>query len=71
MPRKARFDATRELKLKGILGFMKRRVTPYGTGAKVDCLKEFMGMTAYVAITDEEWKEPSAKRMSGERRRGR
>ena len=57
MPRKARFEATKELRLNGILGFMKRRVTPYGTGAKVDCLKEYLGRTAYVVITDEKWKE--------------
>jgi len=36
---------------------MKRKVTPYGTGAKVTCPKEFLGKTAYLVITDEEWVE--------------
>lgn len=48
---------TSELRLKGIVGFLRRRVTPYGTGAKVDCLKEFLGKTVYIVITDEEWQE--------------
>lgn len=34
-----------------------RRVTPNGTGAKVTWLKKFLGKTAYLVITDEEWKE--------------
>jgi len=57
MPRKVKFKVTSELRLKGIVGFLRRRVTPYGTGAKVDCLKEFLGKTAYIVITDEEWEE--------------
>ena len=28
-----------ELKVEGILGFMKKKVTKFGTGAKVDCPK--------------------------------
>jgi len=42
-----------ELKIKNILGFMKKRVTPFGTGAKVDCPKEYLGKTVYLVITDE------------------
>lgn len=57
MARKVRFETKTRLTVEGILGFMKRRVTPYGTGAKVTCPKEFMGKTAYLVITDEEWKE--------------
>jgi putative transposon-encoded protein len=57
MPRKVKFEITKELRLKGILGFVKRRVTPHGTGAKVTCPKEFLGKTAYLVITDEEWEE--------------
>jgi putative transposon-encoded protein len=57
MPRKVKFEVTNELTLRGIIGFVKRRVTPHGTGAKVTCPKEFLGKTAYLVITSEEWKE--------------
>jgi putative transposon-encoded protein len=56
MPRRVKFQVTTELRLKGILGFVKRRVTPHGTGAKVTCPKEFLGKTVYLVVTDEEWK---------------
>ena len=39
----------------GIVGFVKRKVTPHGTGAKVTCPKEYLGKTAYLVITDEKW----------------
>jgi len=42
------------LKVENIEGFMVRKVTRFGTGAKVDCLKEHIGKTAYVIICEEE-----------------
>ena len=57
MPRKVKFEVTNELTLKGIVGFVKRKVTPHGTGAKVTCPKEYLGKTAYLVITDEKWEE--------------
>lgn len=42
-----------ELKIKNIKGFLKRKVTKFGTSAKVDCPKEFLGKTVYLVITDE------------------
>jgi putative transposon-encoded protein len=57
MPKKVKFEVTKELTLKGITGFVRRRVVPHGTGAKVTCPKEFLGKTAYLVITDEEWAE--------------
>jgi putative transposon-encoded protein len=33
-----------------VIGFMEKKVTPYGTGAKVDCIKEYLGHRAYVVI---------------------
>ena len=44
-----------ELKVEGILGFMKKKVTKFGTGAKVDCPKEYLGKTVYLVVC-EEWK---------------
>ena len=57
MPSRVRFEVAKELRLSGILGFVKRKVVPHGTGAKVTCPKEFLGKTAYLVITEEEWKE--------------
>ena len=42
-----------ELKIKNIVGFLKRKVTPFGTSAKVDCPKEYLGKTVYLVITNE------------------
>ena len=58
MPRKVNFVATNELTVKGIVGFVKRKVVPHGTGAKVTCPREYLGKTAYLVITDEPWETP-------------
>lgn len=42
-----------ELKVKNIVGFIKRKVTPFGTSAKVDCPKEFLGKIVYLVITND------------------
>ncbi len=67
MPRKVDFKVATELRISGILGFMKREVTWYGSGAKVTCPKEFLGKTAYLVITDEKWVHREGR--SGGRRR--
>ncbi|MBS3074779.1 DUF2080 family transposase-associated protein [Candidatus Pacearchaeota archaeon] len=41
------------LNIKNILGFLKRKVTPFGTSAKVDCPKEYLGKTVYLVITND------------------
>ena len=43
-----------ELKIKNIIGFIKRKVTKFGTSAKVDCPKEYLGKTVYLVITDDD-----------------
>ena len=65
MPRKVNFKTTNELTLKGIVGFVKRKVTPHGTGAKVTCPKEYLGKTAYLVITNEHW-EPAEEKSTAE-----
>jgi len=55
MPRRVNFVATNTLTINNIKGFIKRKVTPHGTGAKVTCPREHLGKTAYLIITDEEW----------------
>lgn len=36
-----------------ILGFFEKVVTPFGTGAKIDCPKEFLGRRVYVVVCRE------------------
>jgi len=33
-----------------ILCFFQKKVTKFGTGAKIDCPKEFLGKTVYVVV---------------------
>jgi len=42
-----------KLNIKNIVGFLKRKVTPFGTSAKVDCPKEYLGKTVYLVITND------------------
>ena len=37
--------------IEGIVGFIKRKVTPFGNSAKVDCPKEYLGRDVYLVIT--------------------
>lgn len=36
-----------------ILGFLDRRVTPFGNSAKVDCPKRYIGKRAYLIVCNE------------------
>jgi len=38
---------------------MKRKVSKFGTGAKVDCPKEFLGKTVYLVVVNDWFKEGS------------
>ena len=40
------------VKVSGIVGFMIKKVTPFGTGAKVDCPKECIGKEVYMIVTN-------------------
>ena len=33
-----------------VIGFYKKKVTKFGTGAKIDCPKEHLGKTVYVVV---------------------
>ena len=52
--RKIRIKPVVEIKLTGIVGFIQRKVTPFGNGAKVDCPKEYLGETVYLVIVNNE-----------------
>ncbi len=45
---------TTEFTIKGIHGIIERKVTKFGSGAKVDCPKEFLGRRVYLIITRDE-----------------
>ena len=48
--KKIRVREQTEIMVKGIVGFIEKRVTPFGTGAKVDCPKEYLGKRVYLVI---------------------
>ncbi|AGO61299.1 DUF2080 family transposase-associated protein [Ferroplasma acidarmanus] len=48
---KVEIHETTEVSIKGIYGFIERKVTKFGSGAKVDCPKEFLGKRVYIVIT--------------------
>jgi putative transposon-encoded protein len=48
---KVKVEETTEITIKGIYGFIERKVTKFGSWAKVDCPKEFLGRKVYLIIT--------------------
>lgn len=42
------------LTLRGIKGFLERKVKPFGTSARIDFPKEFIGKRVYVAVLEDE-----------------
>jgi putative transposon-encoded protein len=48
--RKVKLNERAELRISGIAGFFEKKVTPFGTGAKVDCPKQFLGKRVYLVI---------------------
>jgi len=47
---KVKINTKSELKLNNIKGFIEKTVTAFGTGAKVDCPKEYLGKKVYLVI---------------------
>ena len=48
--KKVKIKEQTELKIKGIVGFIEKKVTPFGSGAKVDCPKRYLGRRVYLVI---------------------
>lgn len=48
--RKITIKERTEVKVTGILGFLEKRVTVFGNGAKVDCPREYIGKRVYLLI---------------------
>ena len=47
---KVELQAQNHLEIDNIEGFLIRKVTKFGNGAKVDCPKEYLGRTVYLVI---------------------
>ena len=41
------------LRVTGVEGFLKRKVTKFGNSAKVDCPKEYMNRDVYLVIVSD------------------
>ncbi len=50
--RKVKFTKKTKFSIEGIEGFFKKKVTPFGTGAKIDCPKEYLDKTVYIIIAE-------------------
>lgn len=48
--KKIDIEAKSKIILTNIEGFVKRKVTRFGNGAKVDCPKEYLGKNVYLII---------------------
>ncbi|NCO97536.1 MAG: DUF2080 family transposase-associated protein [Candidatus Aenigmarchaeota archaeon] len=48
--RKVKIKEQTELTVRNIAGFIEKKVTLFGTGAKVDCPKEYLGRRVYLVI---------------------
>lgn len=48
--KRVKIETKTKLILQGIRGFYKRKVTPFGNSAKVDCPKEHIGKEVYLII---------------------
>lgn len=46
------FHKDTELKIKNIMGFMKRKVVVSGTSAKINVPKEYLGYETYLVILE-------------------
>jgi putative transposon-encoded protein len=51
--KKVKITEKSTLILKNIKGFVEREVKPFGTSARIDFPKEFIGKKVYVVIVDE------------------
>ncbi|MEM4055620.1 MAG: DUF2080 family transposase-associated protein [Thermoplasmatales archaeon] len=52
--RKVHIKEDNHITVKNIQAYMEKTVTKFGSGAKVDCPKEFLGKMALVIIKKEE-----------------
>ena len=51
--RRVEIDRGKLLLEHGVVGFFQKKVTKFGTGAKVDCPKKYLGKTVYVVVCED------------------
>jgi len=55
--RKIKTILTNEIKVANIKGYFERRVTKFGTGAKIDAPKEYLGRKVIILVLKEKAKK--------------
>ena len=48
--RKIKTIISNEIRVENIKGYFERKVTKFGTGAKIDCPKEYLGCEVVVIV---------------------
>lgn len=48
--RKIKTTISNEIKVKNIKGYFEHKVTKFGTGAKIDCPKEYLGCEVVILV---------------------
>lgn len=48
--RKIKVKISNEISVKNISAYFERKVTKFGTGAKIDCPKEFLGSEVVILV---------------------
>ena len=48
--RKVRVEEATQLTVRGVEGFFEKSVTKFGSGAKIDCPKQYLGRSVFVVI---------------------
>ena len=51
--KKVEFVPKKKLIIENIAGFIKKKVTKFGDGAKVDCPKRYLNQDVYIVIIDD------------------
>ena len=51
--RRIEVDKGKLVLTEGIIGFFQKTVTSFGTGAKIDCPKEYLDKTVYVVVCED------------------
>ncbi|NOR49154.1 MAG: DUF2080 family transposase-associated protein [Methanosarcinaceae archaeon] len=46
-------DTGKLLLTEDVIGFFQKTVTKFGTGAKIDCPKEYLDKTVYVVVCED------------------
>ena len=51
--KKLEIEHKKKIVIENFVGFLKRKIVPNGTSARVNCPKEYLGKEAYLIILEE------------------